>query len=123
MSAGWDICVISELEVKRGSLGEWRDSSRFLVVTKGEDGADLYTDEQSEPVSVPSFAGMVEGSGTDTTGAGDVFAAAMLIRYAATGDAKGAAVYASACAALSTRAPSWSAVEVPNPEMLGRLTG
>ena len=123
MSAGWDICVISELEVKRGSLGEWRDSSRFLVVTKGEDGADLYTDEQSEPVSVPSFAGMVEGSGMDTTGAGDVFVAAMLIRYAATGDAKGAAVYASACAALSTRAPSWSAVEVPNPEMLGRLTG
>ena len=120
MSAGWDICVVSESEVEPRSLGEWRELSRCLVVTKGGDGADLYTDEQNEPLTVPSFAGMVNEAGTDTTGAGDVFAAAMLIRYAATGDAEASAVYASACAALSTRAPSWSAVEEP---MLAMLDG
>ena len=120
MSTGWDICVISESEVEPRSLGEWRQLSRCLVVTKGGDGADLYTDEQNEPLTVPSFAGMVNEAGTDTTGAGDVFAAAMLIRYAATGDAEASAVYASACAALSTRAPSWSAVEEP---MLAMLDG
>ena len=122
MSAGWDICVISESEVELGSLNEWRELSRCLVVTKGEDGADLYTDEQKEPLAVPSFAGIIDGSGADTTGAGDVFAAAMLICYAATGDAMESARYASACAALSTRAPSWSAVEVPSPKMLGSST-
>ena len=120
MSKGWDICVVSESEIEPRSLGEWRELSRCLVVTKGGDGADLYTDEQNEPLTVPSFAGMVNEAGTDTTGAGDVFAAAMLIRYAATGDAEASAVYASACAALSTRAPSWSAVEEP---MLAMLDG
>ena len=122
MSAGWDICVVSESEVEPRSLGKWRELSRCLVVTKGGDGADLYTDEQNEPLTVPSFAGMVNEAGTDTTGAGDVFAAAMLIRYAATGDAEASAEYASACAALSTRAPSWSAVEEPMLAMLGSTT-
>ena len=122
MSAGWDICVVSESEIDPRSLSEWRDLSRSLVVTKGEEGADLYTDEQTEPLAVPSWAGIVDESGKDTTGAGDVFAAAMLIRYAATESVKVSAVYASACAALSTRAPSWSSVKVPKPEMLRRLT-
>ena len=84
-----------------------------LVVTKGSKGADLYIGDADDPVQVPSFAHRVNGAGADTTGAGDVFAAAMLIRYAATSDAKEAATYASACAALSTRAPSWDAVENP----------
>lgn len=113
MSSGWDVCVVSESEVDLRSLGEWRDLSRCLVVTKGEEGADLYTDEQTEPLAVPSFAGAVNGSGNETTGAGDVFAAAMMIRYFVTRCAEESARYASACAALSTRASSWSAVEVP----------
>ena len=82
-------------------------------MTKGSEGAALYADEQDEPISVPSFAGAVNRSGTDTTGAGDVFAAAMLVRYCKTRCAEESARYASLCAALSTRAPSWSAVEAP----------
>ena len=118
MSAGWDICVISESEVEAETLGEWRQLTRNLVVTKGSEGADLYLAGRNEPVPVPSFGDVVDGAGADTTGAGDVFAAAMLIRYAATEDAIASARYASACAALSTRAPSWSGVEEPQSEML-----
>ena len=114
MSAGWDICVISESEVEAETLGEWRRLTRNLVVTKGSEGADLYLEGRNEPVPVSSFGDVVDGAGADTTGAGDVFAAAMLIRYAATEDAIASARYASACAALSTRAPSWSAVEAPS---------
>ncbi len=122
MSTGWDICVISESEVDKDSLAEWRNLALNLVVTKGSDGAELHVRGTDQPVQVPSFAPAVDGAGLDTTGAGDVFAAAMLIRYAATGDAKASAEYASACAALSTRAPSWSAVEEPMLAMLGSTT-
>ena len=123
MSSCWDICVISESEAESATLAAWRETTTNLVVTKGGRGADLYIGDSDDPVEVPSFAHRVDGTGADTTGAGDVFAAAMLIRYAATGDAKEAATYASACAALSTRAPSWDAVEQPKPEMIERLTG
>ena len=123
MSTGWDICVISESEVEAETLGEWRRLSRNLVVTKGSQGADLYPEGRNEPVPVSSFGDVVDGAGVDTTGAGDVFAAAMLIRYAATEDAIASARYASACAALSTRAPSWSAVQKPTPRLLEATTG
>ena len=113
ISRGWDICVVSESEIDVAALDEWRGLTDNLIVTKGSRGAALYVGDSGEPSSIPSFADQVEGAGVDTTGAGDVFAAAMLIRYAETRDAEASAIYASACAALSTRAPSWSAVEAP----------
>lgn len=113
MNAGWDICVVSESEVEDRTLPRWRVLARNLVVTKGSEGAELHLDDSDAPVVVPSFSDQVAGAGADTTGAGDVFAAAMLIRYAETGKAEESARYASLCAGLSTRAPSWSAVEVP----------
>ena len=94
-------------------LDAWRAKADNLVVTKGRFGADLYMRGAGDPIPVLSFADQVDGAGADATGAGDVFAAAMLVRYAATGDAQEAAIYASSCAALSTRAPSWGAVEEP----------
>ena len=114
MSSGWDICVISESEVDAATLSKWQNLTRNLVITKGAEGADLYVEGRQKPFKVPSFANSIEGTGVDTTGAGDVFAAAMLVRYAATRDPVESARYASACAALSTRAPSWSAVEAPS---------
>ena len=113
MSCGWDICVVSESEVEPRTLDAWRAKSDNLVVTKGRDGAELYMRGAGDPIPVSSFADQVDGAGADTTGAGDVFAAAMLVRYTAIGDAREAAIYASSCAALSTRAPSWGAVEEP----------
>ena len=123
MSRGWDICVISESESNRSTLDEWRGTADHLVVTKGSNGADLYSVGKIGATPVPSFSQQVEGAGTDTTGAGDVFAAAMLIRYASTKDARRAADYASLCAALSTRAPSWSAVEEPSEALIALVKG
>ena len=113
ISRGWDICVVSESEIEPQTLGDWRDITNHLVITRGRDGADLYSKDELQPVRVPAYSDEVEGAGIDTTGAGDVFAAAMLIRFAASGDARHSAIYASACAALSTRGPSWKTVEVP----------
>ncbi len=123
MSSDWDICVISEAETDPNTIQDWRAVTRNLVVTKGPDGADLYQPSATKPTPIPSFADKIEGAGTDTTGAGDVFAAAMLIRYADKADAQDAAIYASACAALSTRAPSWSAVEEPSEASIALVKG
>ena len=106
-------CVVSESEIESQTLNDWRAVARNLVVTKGREGADLYSGGGSKPTPVSTYSHRVEGAGKDTTGAGDVFAAAILIRYAATNDAVAAAEYASLCAALSTRRPSWTAVETP----------
>ncbi len=114
MSAGWDICVLSESEIEPQTMPQWRALTQNLIVTQGCQGTLLYTDADTMPVKIPSFADKVSGAGRETTGAGDVFAAAMLIRYAQTGDGYASARFASACAALSTRAPSWNAVEIPD---------
>jgi sugar/nucleoside kinase (ribokinase family) len=114
MSRGWDICVVSESEFAPASIKAWRETCANLVVTKGDRGAELYSGDANDPFEVPSFAERVKRAGVDTTGAGDVFAAAMLIRYASTRDATASALYAAVCAALSTRAPSWSSVENPS---------
>ncbi|GBG69104.1 hypothetical protein CBR_g3802 [Chara braunii] len=55
----------------------WHDDLKLLVVTRGEDGADFYT---------KSFSGHVDSfkvETIDTTGAGDAFVAALLVRIAA----------------------------------------
>ncbi len=123
ISRGWDICVLSESEIETKTLNDWRDVARHLVVTKGREGADLYSEDRSKPFRISTHSHRVDGAGNDTTGAGDVFAAAMVIRFGSTGDARSSAEFASLCAALSTRAPSWSAVEKPKPEMLESPTG
>ena len=123
ISGGWDICVVSESEIESQTLGDWRDITKHLVVTRGRDGADLYSEGESAPIHVLTYSDEVDRAGTDTTGAGDVFAAAMLIRFAASGEARYSAIYASACAALSTRSPSWDAVQEPPAALMALLMG
>ncbi len=110
MNADWDICVISGDEANAETLGEWLPIAHILVITRGALGAHLYLDGGDRCVSIPSYANHMARAGYDTTGAGDVFAAAMLINYSQSGDAINAARFASACAALSTRDVSWRAV-------------
>jgi sugar/nucleoside kinase (ribokinase family) len=71
----------------------------LVVVTRGAAGATLYRAGQPAPVA-PFAAREI-----DPTGAGDVFAAAMLVRLHATGDPQQAAAFASAAAARSVEGP------------------
>lgn len=110
ISRGWDICVLSDDEVNDDTLDDWLNVADILVVTKGVHGSTLYLDDGSTVVSIPSYADKVPNAGFDTTGAGDVFAAAMLINYTKSRDPVASAYFASACAALSTTDSSWNAV-------------
>ncbi len=67
----------------------------LVAVTRGAAGATLYV--AGAPRSVPPFPAVER----DPTGAGDVFAAALLLRLWETGDALAAATYASAAAACA----------------------
>lgn len=71
----------------------------LVVVTRGAAGATLY--RRGEPVAIPAFA--VEER--DPTGAGDVFACAMLARLRETAEPVAAATFASAAAALAVTGP------------------
>ena len=110
MSDGWDICIVSDSEVGENSLHDWRRVARMLIVTHGSQGSRLYTSDDKDGFEIESYASFVENAGRDTTGAGDVFAAAMLITYAETGDPVESARFASAAAALSTAEASWRGV-------------
>ncbi|HEX6989045.1 MAG TPA: PfkB family carbohydrate kinase [Bacillota bacterium] len=67
----------------------------LVVVTLGSDGA-LVAERGRDPVHVPAAA---PRRVVDTTGAGDLFAAAFVHAWLDTGNPVGAAAYANACAA------------------------
>jgi hypothetical protein len=71
----------------------------LVVVTRGVAGATLY--RRGVPMLIPAFS----AEERDPTGAGDVFACAMLARLYETGDPVVAATFASAAAALSVSGP------------------
>lgn len=76
----------------------------LVAVTRGAAGATLYV--AGEPRCVPPFPALEH----DPTGAGDVFAAALLLRLWETGDALAAATYASAAAACAVEGPGLAAL-------------
>lgn len=77
---------------------------RVVVLTMGEGGCRVYVDDEDR--RIPSFR--VES--VDATGAGDVFAAAFLIRLDELRDPWEAARFASVAAALSLRGKGTSSV-------------
>lgn len=76
----------------------------LVAVTHGEDDAHIY--RRAERVAVPACHAKI----VDLTGAGDVFATALFIRYKETGDLIHAARFAHAAAALSIEAPGISGI-------------
>lgn len=110
ISHGWDICILSDDEVNDDMLDDWLSIADILVVTKGAHGSTLYLDNGSTVVAIPPYSDRLPNAGFDTTGAGDVFAAAMLTNYTKSRDPVASAYFASACAALSTTDSSWNAV-------------
>lgn len=71
----------------------------LVVVTRGAAGATMY--REGMPCHVAPFVAIER----DPTGAGDVFAAAMLARLHETGEPEASAAFASAAAALSVEGP------------------
>ncbi len=96
-----NVLVLSELDVPDpDSLA--RDWGRFIdtiVVTRAERGATVY--HSGEPCDYPARPARQ----VDPTGAGDVFAAAFLIRLTETGDPCQAARFANVVASFSIEGP------------------
>ena len=72
-----DVIVLSEEDVAGdpGAVDAYRARTRILVLTHGAQGATIYAGKGT--LHVPAFPARE----VDPTGAGDVFAAAFLIRY------------------------------------------
>jgi sugar/nucleoside kinase (ribokinase family) len=83
---------------------EWVQQVPVAVVTRGRQGALLYVNGERYHVEPDSAVEV------DATGAGDVFAATMLIEYHRDGNAWDAAVAAACCAAASVEAAGADAI-------------
>jgi len=88
-----DALFLSDEDIPAGSvdavIARWLEFVRIVAFTRGDRGADVYADGELRHIGAFP-AGVV-----DLTGAGDVFAAAFLIRLSESGDVWEAARFAS----------------------------
>ena len=96
--------VMSVEDAGPREIEKLRSAAPVLIVTEAERGARLYS--SGKCLRVPAFP----STEVDPTGAGDVFAAAFLVRLAQTADPMVAAIFASCAAPLSVEAPGIEAV-------------
>ena len=100
-----DAAMVSVEDFQNESLVDgWAEVTAVLIVTMGERGASLHA--RGERHAIPAFA----ADEVDPTGAGDVFAAAYLVRYGETGNVLDAAHFASSAASLSVEGIGVSSV-------------
>ena len=100
---------MSEHEARDDTLQDWLAVADHVAVTRGERGATVYRRGDLRGVHIPA-ATHIQDAGTETTGAGDVFAAAMAISYADGAGIIESAHDASEWAAHSTKAPGWHGI-------------
>jgi len=86
-------------------LAAWAGATPLVVATRGATGAALWR-AGAPPELFPGYP----VNQIDATGAGDVFAAAFLVRLRETGDPRAAMDFANRCAALSVEGPGPSAI-------------
>jgi sugar/nucleoside kinase (ribokinase family) len=96
-------------------LQHYVDLAATVVVTHNR--YDAYVCLQGECVMVPASHASV----IDPTGAGDVFASALFVRYRETGDLTASAHFAHAAAACNIEGQGISAI--PTRETVGRKLG
>ena len=101
-----DVVVLSleDLGGDRALLQSYIEQAKLLVLTVGEQGAIVH--QHGDAVRVPAF----RVREVDPTGAGDVFAAAFLVRYEETHDAIEAARFANAAASFVVEGPGPSLI-------------
>jgi len=93
--AGAAVLSIEDLQEDEELIEEFSLSSRVLAVTEGKEGARLYWNHDLRHFPAPKAAAI------DTTGAGDIFAAAFFIRLHSTRDPWEAARFALCLASRS----------------------
>lgn len=92
-----DAVIFSEQDVPEPGLVErYAALARLLVVTRGERGATVY-----HGGDIRHFPAFKIRRQVDPTGAGDVFAAAFLVHYSATGDPHESADFANCVASFA----------------------
>ena len=89
------VAVASQGELSPSEARRWNKAADVVARTQGRDGAELYSAGGMSRVPTPA------ADEIDPTGAGDVWAAAYLIRIHETGDIETAARFACAAASLS----------------------
>jgi sugar/nucleoside kinase (ribokinase family) len=93
-----DVVFVSEEDVQDAdSVAVWRDRVPVVALTRGRGGCTVWDADGRHDLSAATVRE------EDPTGAGDVFAAAFLVRYEETRDVLGAARFAAAAGALSVR--------------------
>jgi len=93
-----------DLGQRRDQLDRWADEVPLVALTRDWRGAKLHTHGRWQQIEA------FPAQEVDPTGAGDVFAAAFLVRYHETEDAAEAARFASAAAACSVEAAGIEAI-------------
>jgi pfkB family carbohydrate kinase len=100
-----DVVFVSDEDVTEAdAVSAWQERVPVVVLTRGRGGCSVWDAAGRHEVSAPSVPEV------DPTGAGDVFAAAFLVRYYETRDVLLAARFASAAGALSVTAYGFEAV-------------
>jgi len=101
-----DVLCFSEDDVARDEqiIRQYSDAARIAVVTRGRGGATVFRNGTRR--DLPAF----RAQEVDPTGAGDVFAAAFLVRLRETGDPYLAARFANCAAAFAIEGPGTSTI-------------
>lgn len=101
-----DVLVFSEEDVGRDAslIRQYTRLARIAVVTRGRRGAVVFWQGNSR--EFPAF----HAQEVDPTGAGDVFAAAFLVRLSETGDPYVAAPFANCAASFAIEGPGTSTI-------------
>ena len=100
-----DVVVLSEMDVAGGRIPDpWLEHDGVFILTRGRRGAVMRY--EGSWFSIPAYPARE----ADPTGAGDVFAAAFLIRYFETNDACVAGLFASCAASLKVEGSGAEAI-------------
>jgi hypothetical protein len=113
----WDVIVLSVDEARTASdQRPWREICDILVVTRGEHGAVVYQGQRETAVPALQSADAI-----DTTGAGDIWAAAFCVRYRETGEVGESGKFAAAAAAICVSRQGLQGVPADRAEVMNRM--